>query len=282
MGARPSNPPSCPGPEALEAHAAGRDSPDVARHIAACSVCADALREIKNNDSFLLGNRDSLLGLLEGAPPRNDPGAPVVPGYTILGEVARGGQGVILRAIQEATKRKVAIKMSLAGNFATAREKHRLTREIEIVAALKHANIVTLFDSGTTPDGRDFVAMEYIHGVPLDRYCRDRHASRARPERERVREIVVLFSKVAKAVQHARSRGVIHRDLKPGNILVDDAGEPHILDFGLARPLIRGQGVTRTVTNEFLGTPAYASPEQVRGDPERIDARSAVSATGSS
>ncbi len=271
----------CPPPDQLEALAAGATlDRAVVRHVEVCPACAEALREIRHNDSFLMGNRDSIAGIIDSRPERPAPSAPIVPGYTILGEVARGGQGVILRAVQEATKRKVAVKMSLAGAFATSRERHRLHREIEIVAALRHPNIVTLFDSGTTPDGRDFVAMEYIHGMPLDRYCRDRLGPKGRAERDRIRDIAALFAKVAKAVQHAHGRGVIHRDLKPGNILVDDAGEPHILDFGLARPLIRGPGATRTVTNEFLGTPAYASPEQVQGDPERIDARSDVYALG--
>ncbi len=275
----------CPSPEELEGILTGdRADEDVERHIQACSACRSALSRLRDDheflQTFLRGNRQSLP---QGS--IREPGhAVVVAGYEILGEIHRGGQGVIYKAIQKATKREVALKMLLAGLGASSRQRHRFDREIEFVAELRHPNIVTLFEAGLTSDGGPFFAMEYVQGVPLDQYLGpsagpSESAGRGRSTTDRLR----LFVKICEAVEYAHLRGIIHRDLKPDNILVDIAGEPHVLDFGLARALGRdeaGPGWTITQVGEFMGTFAYAAPEQVQGNPNHVDTRTDVYALG--
>src|SRR5262249_18329302 len=146
---------------------------------------------------------------------------------------------------------------------ASPRQRLRFEREIDLVASLRHPNIVGIYDSGTTADGWPYFVMEYIDGVALDAYL---NASGPKP----LAEVLELFATICDAVHHAHQRGVIHRDLKPANIRLDCEGSPHILDFGLARttdePPADGLDHLATRTGEFLGTLAYASPEQVAGD----------------
>ena len=155
------------------------------------------------------------------------PSSLVIEGYEILRELHRGGQGVVYQAIQKSTKRKVAIKVLLEGPFASEKTKRRFEREIELVAQLKHPNIIAVFHSGDTEDGRQFCVMDYVRGVPLDQYVRR--------EQLTLEETLKLFSTVCRAVNYAHQKGVIHRDLKPSNILVDSEGAPKVLDFGLAK-----------------------------------------------
>jgi tRNA A-37 threonylcarbamoyl transferase component Bud32/tetratricopeptide (TPR) repeat protein len=257
---------------------------DVKSHVEGCGSCRALMDEIRTNQEFLDAFRpaigsgagsDGATGMYSALP-----GSVEIPGYHNVVEVSRGGQGIVYKAVHAITKRKVAIKMLLRGAYASARELHRFEREIEIVAALRHPNIVTVFDSGVTPDQRPFVVMEYIHGLPLDAYVKDKLAKATKRSRWMYEPHMRLFQRIAAAVQHAHARGVIHRDLKPGNILIDDAGEPHIVDFGMARSLSLSRGPTPTMTHEFGGTLAYASPEQVGGDPERIDVRTDVYSLG--
>jgi predicted Ser/Thr protein kinase len=199
-----------------------------------------------------------------------------LPGYDILGEIHSGGQGVVYRAIQKATKRTVAVKMLLHGPYATDRDRHYFEREVELAARLQHRNIVTVYESGVT-QGRYYFAMEYVDGQPLDRYVRSANLS--------TREVMKLFTKVCDAAAYAHQRGVIHRDLKPSNILVDSEGEPHILDFGLAK-LADNQGAPRsvrataTMTGQIVGTLAYMSPEQAAGHSSTLDVRTDVYSLG--
>jgi tRNA A-37 threonylcarbamoyl transferase component Bud32/tetratricopeptide (TPR) repeat protein len=280
----------CPSADILELIALGRGSTaDVEYHVQLCDTCRALLDEMRANEQFLNSFRPALRAAPAPTLPATGPHSDTAPdfplsvdiaGYHNVVELSRGGQGIVYRAVHTLTKRKVAIKMLLRGAYASARELHRFEREIEIVAALRHPNIVTVFDSGVTPDDRPYVVMEYIHGVPLDKYAHEKLATTSKRSRCIHEHHLRLFARVAAAVQHAHSRGVIHRDLKPGNILVDDAGEPHIVDFGMARSLSLARGPTPTMTHEFGGTLAYASPEQVAGDPERIDIRTDVYSLG--
>jgi tRNA A-37 threonylcarbamoyl transferase component Bud32/tetratricopeptide (TPR) repeat protein len=282
---------SCPGPDVIELLALGRGSTDdVKSHVEKCDSCRALMTEIRTNQEFLDAYRPAM-GTGGDAPGSGGvvgstsimsvlPGSVEIPGYHNVVELSRGGQGIVYKAVHAVTKRKVAIKMLLRGAYASARELHRFEREIEIVAALRHPNIVTVFDSGVTPDQRPFVVMEYIHGLPLDKFVKDKLAKATKRTRWMYEPHMRLFQRIAAAVQHAHARGVIHRDLKPGNILIDDAGEPHIVDFGMARSLSLSRGPTPTMTHEFGGTLAYASPEQVGGDPERIDVRTDVYSLG--
>jgi tetratricopeptide (TPR) repeat protein/predicted Ser/Thr protein kinase len=197
-----------------------------------------------------------------------------VDGYELLRELHRGGQGVVFEAKQLSTHRIVAIKMLLQGRFATSKQRLRFDREVELVAGLQHPGIVTLFESGSTSNGDVYFAMEFVKGYTLDKWVLTRDPD--------LQMRVVTFADVCCAVQYAHGRGIIHRDLKPGNILVDDDDRAQILDFGIARATDSGADPenSATVAGEFLGTYSYAAPEQLEGDPDRIDVRTDVFALG--
>lgn len=207
--------------------------------------------------------------------------APEAPGYEIEHEINRGAQGAVFKATQIATRRQVALKVLLRGAFPSDRQRIRFEREVEMVAALKHPNIVTIYDSGLTHDGRAWLAMEYIDGEPMDGWIGRHEPAAAEPRR---RMIAALIATTCDGVVAAHQRGIIHRDLKPDNVLVDADGVPHILDFGLAKPVDASEWdssqIEVTNVGEFMGTFAYASPEQVSGDPDRIDVRTDVFALG--
>lgn len=266
----------CPPPRALEAFAmGGDDAPSMTAHVHGCAVCREMVAEIRENQKFLRGAATALADALDArARPASRPGG--VPGFELLEEISRGGQGVVYRAVQSATKRPAAVKVLLSGTFATSRQQNRFEREIEIAARLRHPNIVSIFESGVSADGGRYVAMEYVEGEPLDRYIRTRLVENL--GRARIDRIIRICSDVASAVGHAHANGVIHRDLKPSNIFVDAAGHPRVLDFGLARELDPIVDATRT--REFAGTPAFAAPEQFAGDSASIDVRTDVYSLG--
>lgn len=195
--------------------------------------------------------------------------------YELLEIIGRGEQGVVFKARQPRTDRLIAIKRLSAGAFATPEMRARFEREVEAAVALDHPNIVTVFGTEVV-DGQPLLAMKWIDGVPIDRWARPPHE----PPRP-VREIIELFTIVCDAVHHAHQRGVIHRDLKPSNILVDKENRPLVLDFGLAKVARESApAASITMTGEFLGTPAFAAPEQIRGDVRAVDVRTDVYALG--
>ncbi len=195
--------------------------------------------------------------------------------YALLSEVSRGGQGVVYRARGEGN-RIVALKRLLAGALADAPMRHRFEREMEAAASLSHPGIVSILGIERA-DGQPFLAMEWIDGIPINQW-----AAGEKGARRGVRAIVQLMIRVAEAVQPAHQRGVIHRDLKPSNILVDARGAPHVLDFGLAKLSAPGAApnVPVTVSDQFLGTPAYAAPEQLGCRHDEVDVRSDVYSIG--
>ena len=192
-------------------------------------------------------------------------------GYKILKEIHRGAQGVVYQAVQESTKRKVAIKVMKEGPFASRADRARFDREVKLLGQLDHPNIVTIFGTGEASNCQYFV-MDYISGQPLDVYMAGDAYS--------VEEILTLFFKICSAVESAHLRGIIHRDLKPGNIRVNPKGEPYILDFGLAKSSNDTDTSAATLTGRFLGTPAWASPEQAQGISCNVDIRSDVYSLG--
>ncbi len=213
------------------------------------------------------------------------PGPPdFFPGYEILNEIHRGGQGVMYRAIQKSTKREVAIKVLKEGAFAGPRELARFEREVQILASLRHPNIVAVHESGTAAAGNFYFVMDYIAGRPLDRYMKERRRDAAGIS---TNETLILFAKICDAVNAAHLRGVIHRDLKPANVRVDADGNPHVLDFGLAKMTAgesdpasdEHEASALTITGQFMGSLPWASPEQARGQ-SGLDLRTDVYSLG--
>ena len=203
-----------------------------------------------------------------------------VPGYELIRKIGDGGQAIVFLATQHSTGRRVAVKLLRDGPLAHENSRERHQREIRILATMNHANIVGIVDSGRTAAGNDYLVMEYIHGESLDDYMRNfNHADPGDPA-----AILRLFIKICEAVNAAHRRGIVHRDLSPSNIRVDDKGDPHILDFGLARTafdrFMHPDGRDISVSGQFLGKLAYASPEQARGKPEAVDIRTDVYALG--
>jgi WD40 repeat protein/serine/threonine protein kinase len=192
-------------------------------------------------------------------------------GYEIVREIHRGGQGVVYQAIQKATKRKVAIKVMKEGPFASKHEKARFEREIDVLAQLNHPSIVGVIDSGVVA-GNFYFVMDYISGRPLDAWMAD--------EEHSIDEVLRLFARIGEAVNAAHLRGIIHRDLKPGNIRIGVEGEPHILDFGLAKVARGTEAEVMTMTGDFIGSLPWASPEQAEGVPAKIDTRTDVYSLG--
>src|SRR5262245_2302843 len=175
--------------------------------------------------------------------------------YELLEVIGRGGQGVVYRARQKSLNRTVALKVIGLGHWATDAHLKRFRREAEAAASLDHSGIVPIYEVGER-DGSCYFSMKFIEGGQLD--------SVVRRESMPVRRAAELIAKVARIVHYAHEHGMLHRDIKPGNILLDAKGEPHLTDFGLARLVETESTVTRTL--EVLGTPSYMAPEQAVGN----------------
>jgi eukaryotic-like serine/threonine-protein kinase len=199
-----------------------------------------------------------LLGGSTGAPQAERPLVHYFGDYELLEEIARGGTGVVYRARQVSLNRLVAVKMILAGLFASDAERKRFRLEAETAARLNHPNIVEIYEVGEH-QGQPYFSMRLVEGASL--------ATRSARELS-VRDAVCIMSKTTRAVHFAHQHGVLHRDLKPGNILLDSQGEPHITDFGLARLLERGSDLT--LSGALLGSPAYMPPEQALGKAKHL------------
>ena len=204
------------------------------------------------------------------------PGARFGP-YEITGFLGEGGMGSVHAARQlEPLQRDVAVKLIKPG-MDTAEVLARFEAERSLLARLSHPNISGVLDAGATPKGRPYFVMERVSGEPVTTYC-----DRARLS---LGERLELFVTICEAVQHAHGRGVIHRDLKPGNILVDELdgrARPRVIDFGVAKSIEGASSSTSPMTRlgQLIGTPGYMSPEQAAGDGDRVDARTDVYALG--
>ena len=202
--------------------------------------------------------------VVPGAALRSEDPAPEQIGpYRVLREIGRGGMGVVYlgeRADGE-FRRQAAIKVITSG-LRDADLERRFRRERQILATLEHPGIARMLDGGATAQGQPYFVMEYVEGVPLPAYCEKTGAG--------VEARLKLFLAVCDAVEYAHQRLIVHRDLKPGNILVTADGTAKLLDFGLARVTDATAGEDLTMTGVALMTPAYASPEQVRGEPYHV------------
>ena len=189
--------------------------------------------------------------------------------YELLEEVGRGGQGVVFRARQKSLNRTVALKVISLGQWASKAHLKRFRLEAEAAARLDHPGIVPIHEVGER-DGSCYFSMKFVEGGQLDEVARRAPVS--------IRQAAELIAKVARTVHYAHEHGILHRDIKPGNILLDRNGEPHLTDFGLARLVESESSVTQTL--DVLGTPSYMAPEQAVGNNAAVSSATDVYGLG--
>ena len=204
-------------------------------------------------------------------------GTPVVDGYALRAEIGRGGMGVVYLAEQTRPfRRRVALKLIKLG-MDTKQVIARFEAERQALALMEHPNVAKVFGAGASATGRPYFVMELVHGPRITDYCDQYSLS--------TRERLGLFLQVCRAIQHAHQKGIIHRDIKPSNILVaqqDGAAVPKVIDFGIAKATAGGVLSDKTVVSsfeQFLGTPAYSSPEQAEGNGD-VDTRTDIYSLG--
>jgi protein kinase-like protein/uncharacterized protein DUF4384 len=200
------------------------------------------------------------------------PTAPTIEGYKILSLLFQGGMGTVWRAVQLSTHREVALKILSENRYNSEKARSRFEREIKLAARLEHPHIGRIYDSGLCHN-QYYYAMELIAGEHLDDYVKRHQLCQ--------NDILSLMQTVCEAVGYAHQREVIHRDIKPSNILVDANGQPHVLDFGLAKPLKESDpSLLISQEGDSPGTPAYMSPEQAAGHTDTLNARTDVYSLG--
>jgi tRNA A-37 threonylcarbamoyl transferase component Bud32 len=262
----------------LEAEAAGQvpnradilaGHPDVVGELKAFFADHDAMKNLARQASTLAPVREEAgpaeaVTLATTQPSANMVGSRIryVGDYELIEEIARGGMGVVYKAAQTSLNRIVALKMMLSAELASTEDVQRFQREARAVANLDHPNIVPIFEVNEH-EGRQYFSMKFIAGESLGQMSRKAKWT----DKEKNEQAAKLMATIARAVHHAHERGILHRDLKPGNILLDADGQPHVTDFGLAKQfdLPNSSGDMATRTGAIVGTPAYMAPEQASG-----------------
>jgi len=197
---------------------------------------------------------------------------PHIEGYKIIELLGEGGMGMVFRAEQISTKRQVALKWMTSYRALSPKAQAYFQREVELTARLNHPNITRIYESGLH-QGMYYYAMELVDGITLDKYVESKKLSQE--------QILAIMQTICQAVLFAHLRAVIHRDLKPSNIIVSADGQPHVLDFGLAKGLLEEEeAITISVEGQIAGTPAYMSPEQASGHHSQLDTRTDVFSLG--
>ncbi|HKB38049.1 MAG TPA: serine/threonine-protein kinase, partial [Gemmataceae bacterium] len=237
-----------------------------------CADCPDLLAEVDRRFRRMRLLETEFDALFPAAPTQDADPADVLPeisGYQVDAVIGRGGMGIVYKALHLRLNRTVALKMLLAGAYAGGHERQRFLREAEAVAALRHPNVVQVFDMGEH-DGRPYFTMELVEGGSL----KEKVAGTPQP----AAWAASLTATLAGAVHIAHQNGIVHRDLKPANILLTADGTPKVTDFGLAARLENKEGLT--ISGVLVGTPSYMAPEQARGDKSAIGPATDVYALG--
>src|SRR5437667_10722 len=244
----------------------------MARVLRVCKKCRTAISIDEPEGLCAACVLEASLGMLQGD--INGAGGAEIPeelgDYELLEEIGRGGQGLVYRARQKSLNRMVALKVIGLGRWATNAHIKRFRLEAEAAASLDHPCIVPIHEIGES-DGSCYFSMQLVEGRRLDEVIKREPMSN--------RRAAELIIKLARAVFYAHKRGILHRDIKPGNILIDAGGEPHLTDFGLARLIERESTITGTVV-ETLGTPSYMAPEQAAGDVAQLTSATDVYGLG--
>ncbi|HWB13438.1 MAG TPA: serine/threonine protein kinase [Pirellulales bacterium] len=215
---------------------------------------AAPLREALSTTLLAADGGVSTLGFDDGTARQPSAPAKSFGDYEIIGEIARGGMGVVYQARQVSLNRLVAVKMILAGQLASSDDVRRFRAEAEAAAHLRHPNIVAIHEVDEH-DGQHYFSMDYVQGRSLSQMVREHPLA---PE-----QAARYVKTVAEAIHYAHEHGILHRDLKPSNVLIDESDQPRITDFGLAKQL--GSDPDATISGAIVGTPSYMSPEQALG-----------------
>lgn len=236
------------------------------------SAGADDYLSKSTNSAILKAHLKAAMRILERVPPK-EWSKPSIEGYTIEKLLGKGAFATVWKGVHNATGRDVALKI-LRMDLSTDGVFSRFAREVKLMEKLKHPNIAESFDN-RVDHNVGYCAMEFIDGTPLQQYLKDNKVKKA--------QMLEIVAQICDGLEHAHQCGIIHRDVKPSNIMMTRDGRPKLVDFGLGRNLFReddAQDISQTMAGYIVGSPMYMAPEQARGENDRLDGRADVYAVG--